>query len=181
MIRRPPRSTLFPYTTLFRSHRGGGERGSASSRPRLAHGAAGARAGRHLLDRRGRPFDERHGQRRRRPGDRPQGLARARPSPEHPRRRGVSRIRAGAAGRGVRRLATGLTLALVYGGVLFALAGRLDLPLLWIFWSIGAAAIVAGVVTIPAAGGGGQMRPPARGAPPQRGLAPLGPGDESGR
>src|SRR5438445_9565698 len=41
--------------------------------PILAHGAAGARAGRHLLDRRGRPFDERHGQRRRRPGDRPQG------------------------------------------------------------------------------------------------------------
>src|SRR2546422_2443157 len=27
MIRRPPRSTLFPYTTLFRSHRAG--RGSA--------------------------------------------------------------------------------------------------------------------------------------------------------
>src|SRR2546425_4101930 len=29
MIRRPPRSTLFPYTTLFRSHRGGdaGRRG----------------------------------------------------------------------------------------------------------------------------------------------------------
>src|SRR2546427_11723981 len=25
MIRRPPRSTLFPYTTLFRSHAGGGE------------------------------------------------------------------------------------------------------------------------------------------------------------
>src|SRR5687768_18074539 len=25
MIRRPPRSTLFPYTTLFRSHRGHGE------------------------------------------------------------------------------------------------------------------------------------------------------------
>src|SRR2546429_2972463 len=24
MIRRPPRSTLFPYTTLFRSHREGG-------------------------------------------------------------------------------------------------------------------------------------------------------------
>src|SRR2546430_9895782 len=31
MIRRPPRSTLFPYTTLFRSdHRGGG----CASRPR---------------------------------------------------------------------------------------------------------------------------------------------------
>src|SRR5215208_8141588 len=27
MIRRPPRSTLFPYTTLFRSRRGGGARG----------------------------------------------------------------------------------------------------------------------------------------------------------
>src|SRR5256885_10952347 len=26
MIRRPPRSTLFPYTTLFRSHGGAGER-----------------------------------------------------------------------------------------------------------------------------------------------------------
>src|SRR5258708_28036480 len=25
MIRRPPRSTLFPYTTLFRSHRGDGQ------------------------------------------------------------------------------------------------------------------------------------------------------------
>src|SRR5260370_8823649 len=30
MIRRPPRSTLFPYTTLFRSHRSFG-RGNASS------------------------------------------------------------------------------------------------------------------------------------------------------
>src|SRR2546428_2985127 len=27
MIRRPPRSTLFPYTTLFRSAGGGGRRG----------------------------------------------------------------------------------------------------------------------------------------------------------
>src|SRR5712692_10642592 len=26
MIRRPPRSTLFPYTTLFRSHQRGGRR-----------------------------------------------------------------------------------------------------------------------------------------------------------
>src|SRR3712207_9187647 len=38
MIRRPPRSTLFPYTTLFRSaHRG--ERGDALARPRLPHDA----------------------------------------------------------------------------------------------------------------------------------------------
>src|SRR3712207_7793049 len=29
MIRRPPRSTLFPYTTLFRSLDGGGDRGVA--------------------------------------------------------------------------------------------------------------------------------------------------------
>src|SRR5437868_10439576 len=47
MIRPPPRSTLFPYTTLFRSHRGG-TRGiafhykqcaGASALARLAHGA----------------------------------------------------------------------------------------------------------------------------------------------
>src|SRR2546426_4638709 len=39
MIRRPPRSTLFPYTTLFRSRRGGGAavqcdaKGCARQRP----------------------------------------------------------------------------------------------------------------------------------------------------
>src|SRR5438477_3528259 len=32
MLRRPPRSTLFPYTTLFRS-------GSAASSPRARHGS----------------------------------------------------------------------------------------------------------------------------------------------
>src|SRR2546422_6035894 len=37
MIRRPPRSTLFPYTTLFRSHRGG--RGRMAGRPPLLPGA----------------------------------------------------------------------------------------------------------------------------------------------
>src|SRR3712207_8705062 len=30
MIRRPPRSTLFPYTTLFRSDRGGGVLGASA-------------------------------------------------------------------------------------------------------------------------------------------------------
>src|SRR2546430_8861553 len=41
MIRRPPRSTLFPYTTLFRS---------VSVRPmRLGHGVACATAHRHEL------------------------------------------------------------------------------------------------------------------------------------
>src|SRR6266436_7234959 len=32
MIRRPPRSTLFPYTTLFRSRRGGRGRGVPTER-----------------------------------------------------------------------------------------------------------------------------------------------------
>src|SRR3712207_6865098 len=31
MIRRPPRSTLFPYTTLFRSHRRPAHRGPAAA------------------------------------------------------------------------------------------------------------------------------------------------------
>src|SRR5256885_5380116 len=43
MIRRPPRSTLFPYTTLFRSRRGRARQG--------ARGAAGGRAGPALDDR----------------------------------------------------------------------------------------------------------------------------------
>src|SRR5690349_23404528 len=43
MIRRPPRSTLFPYTTLFRSAaRGGGS--TAAAGPRPARGGRGARA-----------------------------------------------------------------------------------------------------------------------------------------
>src|SRR5256885_7341022 len=36
MMRRPPRSTLFPYTTLFRSHRGHEQRG-ADARPTTPH------------------------------------------------------------------------------------------------------------------------------------------------
>src|SRR5438552_12917225 len=38
MIRRPPRSTLFPYTTLFRSRRG-----VAPSRPRCDRACGGGR------------------------------------------------------------------------------------------------------------------------------------------
>src|SRR3712207_6906540 len=37
MIRRPPRSTLFPYTTLFRSLRDHGQRGTAELREALLH------------------------------------------------------------------------------------------------------------------------------------------------
>src|SRR2546421_12359770 len=58
MIRRPPRSTLFPYTTLFRSLPGRRARGSraplrrpiaASAGARARNGAAAARGGRALL------------------------------------------------------------------------------------------------------------------------------------
>src|SRR2546422_3794466 len=47
MIRRPPRSTLFPYTTLFRSGGGPGLRGGAARRRGLGHagGATRRRAG----------------------------------------------------------------------------------------------------------------------------------------
>src|SRR2546429_2908766 len=45
MIRRPPRSTLFPYTTLFRS--GSGER--------LRRGCTASGGSRHALDHNGRP------------------------------------------------------------------------------------------------------------------------------
>src|SRR2546427_5298243 len=42
MIRRPPRSTLFPYTTLFRSRRtpprGSARRGGAGAAARWGHG-----------------------------------------------------------------------------------------------------------------------------------------------
>src|SRR5947208_6110058 len=44
MIRRPPRSTLFPYTTLFRSWPGrNGGQGSAAYHPELDQTASGPR------------------------------------------------------------------------------------------------------------------------------------------
>src|SRR2546429_8183981 len=49
MIRRPPRSTLFPYTTLFRSHRSGTQSGAAPERP----GARAQRSPRRDQHRRG--------------------------------------------------------------------------------------------------------------------------------
>src|SRR3712207_6848194 len=45
MIRRPPRSTLFPYTTLFRSH------GHAPAGGRYAHEVAAVRAREGLVGR----------------------------------------------------------------------------------------------------------------------------------
>src|SRR2546430_4028546 len=44
MIRRPPRSTLFPYTTLFRSHHGRRARAVARACPGRGLPAAHARA-----------------------------------------------------------------------------------------------------------------------------------------
>src|SRR5436190_13247588 len=40
MIRRPPRSTLFPYTTLFRSQIGARRRSSPTTRCRLSRAAS---------------------------------------------------------------------------------------------------------------------------------------------
>src|SRR5256885_10918592 len=44
MIRRPPRSTLFPYTTLFRSPPGDETRSPADARGEPAGGAVGAQS-----------------------------------------------------------------------------------------------------------------------------------------
>src|SRR5687768_18328723 len=46
MIRRPPRSTLFPYTTLFRSRRSGRGDGTARQLSGFPRGDRGCRAGR---------------------------------------------------------------------------------------------------------------------------------------
>src|SRR5260370_17905331 len=56
MIRRPPRSTLFPYTTLFRSsQRGGRAGGAAAGAVPLAGGVRGV----HPIDRADRGGDRR--------------------------------------------------------------------------------------------------------------------------
>src|SRR2546425_8167780 len=57
MIRRPPRSTLFPYTTLFRSPLARAHPVRRSRRDRAARAAAGARDGQD-----GAPHRERAGQ-----------------------------------------------------------------------------------------------------------------------
>src|SRR5258708_8359553 len=52
MIRRPPRSTLFPYTTLFRSHdrdEHAADADAAQPGDLLAHGVEGAADGRLVL------------------------------------------------------------------------------------------------------------------------------------
>src|SRR3712207_7578795 len=49
MIRRPPRSTLFPYTTLFRSRPGAVHLPPPGARPRADPGPDGERLHRHRL------------------------------------------------------------------------------------------------------------------------------------
>src|SRR2546430_5417532 len=50
MIRRPPRSTLFPYTTLFRSHGGRGGRGGDVPRAQHQQGGDGLRSEEHTSE-----------------------------------------------------------------------------------------------------------------------------------
>src|SRR3989475_2388264 len=61
MIRRPPRSTLFPYTTLFRSHYLRGRGSHLAHHPRVRRGSAGRPQAGRLLRRDGdlRPFRDR--------------------------------------------------------------------------------------------------------------------------
>src|SRR3712207_7713782 len=49
MIRRPPRSTLFPYTTLFRSHDPRGPQGSRTSTDGDASASSSTRSATGLL------------------------------------------------------------------------------------------------------------------------------------
>src|SRR2546422_2635637 len=63
MIRRPPRSTLFPYTTLFRSGptaRGRGATGGGPA-PGSRRGAAGRSGGRMDRDRKSTRLNSSHG------------------------------------------------------------------------------------------------------------------------
>src|SRR3712207_7709175 len=69
MIRRPPRSTLFPYTTLFRSRRRRRARGQRGVRPRRRRGrpcrrpdggGALARAGERAQDRKSTRLNSSH-------------------------------------------------------------------------------------------------------------------------
>src|SRR5438552_16190100 len=50
MTRRPPRSTLFPYTTLFRSREAGREGRAGRDAGRARHGDAGARSEEHTSE-----------------------------------------------------------------------------------------------------------------------------------
>src|SRR2546430_8281808 len=59
MIRRPPRSTLFPYTTLFRSRHSGPTR---AARVTSASSTTGSRAARRSRDRKSTRLNSSHSQ-----------------------------------------------------------------------------------------------------------------------
>src|SRR2546422_7268254 len=65
MIRRPPRSTLFPYTTLFRSPVGAlcelGAEGRGASVGRRSHADPPARVARATIDRKSTRLNSSHG------------------------------------------------------------------------------------------------------------------------
>src|SRR2546427_1101865 len=61
MIRRPPRSTLFPYTTLFRSHPRNGGRGARGARADLPRRTRG-RSARAPRDRKSTRLNSSHSQ-----------------------------------------------------------------------------------------------------------------------
>src|SRR5688572_32699843 len=60
MIRRPPRSTLFPYTTLFRSPQPVHLVGAVAQHARPQHRLAARLHTRHARHRRARPRSEEH-------------------------------------------------------------------------------------------------------------------------
>src|SRR3989442_8276874 len=60
MIRRPPRSTLFPYTTLFRSPARADRGGAASPAPALPAGGTPSRARRSAGDRKSTRLNSSH-------------------------------------------------------------------------------------------------------------------------
>src|SRR2546425_12671511 len=122
MIRRPPRSTLFPYTTLFRSR--AGQAGALSRvRPRARRGRAGRdgtggvqrreRSGGAALPRRADPLREDRGDDRARAGC---AVAAQRPEPGGRARRGRRGASPGAGGGVLLTLAA---LAVVLGPLIF--------------------------------------------------------------
>src|SRR3989475_4955738 len=104
MIRRPPRSTLFPYTTLFRSQRGHRARNGVRHRPLLVQGEG--RGGGPAMGHRARAVPAREGSLAGRALDRPPQwrvvslLSGAGPSSDGP---GLSGRASEAGGPGARR------------------------------------------------------------------------------
>src|SRR6266511_6381241 len=121
MIRRPPRSTLFPYTTLFRSHRAG-RVGCANPGPRRADGHGGAgRRGRPLRRRR-RQLAPHHPHRRDHRPALPPGAATV--TPKQQARTATTRRRGGAGPADAGRAQDAVALAAAVGPACVEVAPR---------------------------------------------------------